>query len=161
MRKYMNTYLKLLVSVGVCEIVGLAATPFTIAAIPGWYTTLNKPVFSPPNFVFGPVWTILYLFMGISAYLVWSKGLKKRGVKEALTFFVVQLGLNFLWSLLFFGLHSPLIALVDIAALIIAILIVIRKFYKVSKTAGYLLVPYLLWVSFAGYLNLSIWLLNR
>lgn len=151
---------KFLISTIGCELVGIAATPFTISAIPGWYQTLNKPVFSPPNWIFGPVWTILYFLMGVAAYLVWIKGLEKKAVKTALTFFIAQLFFNFLWSILFFGLHSPMLALIDIFILWTLILITIIKFYKISKTASYLLIPYLLWVTFATILNLSIVLLN-
>ena len=140
--------------------VGLAATPFTISAIPTWYQTLQKPTFSPPNWIFGPVWTILYFLMGVAAYLIWIKGLEKMAVKTALKFFLVQLLFNFLWSILFFGLHSPILALIDILILWILIVITVIKFYKISKTASYLLIPYLLWVSFATILNLSIVLLN-
>ena len=156
----MKNILKLVIAVIGCELVGIAATPFTLAAIPTWYQTLNKPSFSPPNNLFGPVWTLLYLFMGISAYLIWKKGVKNKTVKTALTYFLIQLGLNFLWSLLFFGLHSPLLAMVDIAALWIFIFITITQFAKIDKTASYLLIPYLLWVSFAAILNLSIVTLN-
>lgn len=143
-----------------CELVGLLGTPFTLTAVNGWYATLVKPSFSPPNWIFGPVWTLLYLCMGIAAYLVWRRGLKKQAVKTALVWFSVQLAFNFLWSLIFFGLQQPLLALVDIIALWIAILITMIKFYPLSKPAAYLLVPYLLWVSFASLLNLSIVILN-
>ena len=103
---------------------------------------------------------MLYLLMGISAFLIWEKGLKHKKVKEALLYFIVQLGLNFLWSLIFFGLHSPLAALVNIAALWIAIFLTMIHFKKLSKPAFYLLVPYLVWVSFASLLNLAVYLLN-
>ncbi len=144
---------KLIITVIGCELVGLVGTPFTVAAIPTWYQSLNKPFFSPPNWIFGPVWTALYLLMGISAYLVWIK-------KGALNYFLIQLFLNFLWSVLFFGLRSPLLGFIDIVTLWIFILITILQFYKISKPAAYLLIPYLLWVSFATLLNLSIILLN-
>lgn len=151
---------KFLISTIGCELVGIAATPFTLSSIPTWYQTLTKPSFSPPSWIFGPVWTILYFLMGVAAYLVWIKGLEKRGVKKALSFFIAQLVFNFLWSILFFGLHSPVLALIDILILWILILITIIKFYKISKVASYLLIPYLFWVSFATILNLSIVLLN-
>jgi tryptophan-rich sensory protein len=141
--------------------VGILSVPFTLASIPTWYATLNKPPFSPPNWIFGPVWTALYFMMGISLYLVWMKGLKNKKVKIAMLFFAVQLIFNFLWSLLFFGMHSPQLALVDIFFLLIAISMTMVKFNKISKPASYLLVPYLLWVSFATVLNLSIVVLNR
>lgn len=151
---------KFLISTIGCELVGIAATPFTLSSIPGWYQILNKPSFSPPNWIFGPAWTILYFLMGVAAYLVWIKGLEKKAVKTALSFFIAQLVFNFLWSILFFGLHSPVLGLIDILILWVLILITIIKFYKISKTASYLLIPYLLWVSFATILNLSIVLLN-
>ena len=152
---------KLLTSVIGCELVGIAATPFTISSIPTWYQYLNKPFFSPPNWVFGPVWTALYFLMGISVYLIWTKNIKNQRLKqEGLKYFLIQLGLNFLWSLLFFGLHSPLLGLIDIVILWVMIVITMRKFYPLSKIAFYLLVPYLIWVSFASFLNLSIVLLN-
>lgn len=151
---------KFLISTIGCELVGVAATPFTISSIPTWYQTLTKPSFSPPNWVFGPAWTILYFLMGVAAYLIWIKGLEKKAVKTALTFFIAQLVFNFFWSILFFGLHSPILGLVDILILWALILITIIKFHKISKTASYLLIPYILWVSFATILNLSIVLLN-
>ncbi len=158
--KIVKNLQKFLVAVVGCELVGIAATPFTIAAIPTWYQTLQKPPFSPPNWAFGPAWTILYFLMGVAAYLVWIKGLEKKVVKNALAFFIAQLVFNFFWSILFFGLHSPILGLIDILILWTLIVITIIKFYKVSKTASYLLIPYLLWVSFATILNLSIVLLN-
>ncbi len=156
----MGKFLKLLTFILICEAVGLAATPFTIAAIPTWYATLIKPSFSPPNWIFGPVWTILYAMMGIAAYLIWEKGLRNKKVKIALTYFAIQLLFNFLWSFLFFGLHNPLLALLDIALLWIFILITTMKFYRLSKPAAYLMIPYLIWVTFASLLNLSIVRLN-
>ena len=157
----MKHFSKLIISVVACELVGLVITPFTIASIPTWYQTLNKPFFSPPNWVFGPVWTALYFLMGVSAYLVWENGLNNKQVKTALVFFIMQLTFNFLWSVIFFGLHLPFVALIDIIALWLAILITIIKFNKLSKPAAYLLIPYILWVSFATLLNLSIVVLNR
>lgn len=151
---------KLVTAIVGCELVGLLGTPFTVSAVTTWYTTLNKPFFSPPNWIFGPVWTTLYALMGISLYLIWSQGVKDAKVKHAVWYFVAQLSLNFLWSLLFFGLQNPLLGLVDIIVLWIAILLTIRAFYPLSKTAAYLLLPYLAWVSFATLLNFSIVLLN-
>lgn len=158
---YMNNYLKLTIFIIICELVGLISTPFTINSVQTWYQYLNKPFFSPPNWVFGPVWTLLYLLMGVSAYLIWRKGLKKKNIKPALIYFSVQLFFNFLWSIIFFGLHSPFVALIDIVLLLVTIFITILKFYNISKPAAYLLIPYILWVSFATLLNLSIILLNK
>jgi len=156
-----NKIIRLIASIAICELVGIISVPFTIASIPTWYVTLNKPSFSPPNWIFGPVWTILYLMMGVSLYLVWMKGLKNKKVRVALRFFAIQLLLNFLWSVLFFGAHSPLLALIDISLLLYTIIIVIAKFNKISKPASYLLLPYLFWVSFATLLNFFIFILNR
>jgi benzodiazapine receptor len=156
----MKKSVRLIISIAVCEAIGLAATPFTISVIPTWYATLNKPSFSPPNWIFGPVWTILYLLMGVAAYLIWEKGLKNKKTKIALIYFLIQLVFNFFWSVFFFGLRQPLLAFIDIIFLWLAIVITMLKFYKLSKTAFYLLVPYLLWVSFATILNFSIVVLN-
>lgn len=157
----MKSFLKLIDSVVLCELVGIISAPFTIVSIPTWYRTLNKPFFSPPNWVFGPVWTILYVLMGVSLYLVWKKGVKNEKTRTALLYFFIQLALNFLWTFIFFGFHSPLAAFVTIVILWIMILVSIRKFYPLSKTAAYLLIPYILWVSFASVLNFSIVVLNR
>ena len=151
---------KLLTSIIGCELVGIAATPFTLSAIPTWYQYLNKPFFSPPNLVFGPVWTMLYFLMGVAAYMVWIKDLRKKEVKIALSFFIAQLVFNFLWSILFFGLHSPILGMIDIVILWILIFITITKFYKISKTAAHLLIPYIAWVTFATILNFCILRLN-
>ncbi|MBI4004968.1 tryptophan-rich sensory protein [Candidatus Roizmanbacteria bacterium] len=152
---------KLVTAVLGCELVGILSIPFTFVAIPTWYVTLNKPAFSPPNWIFGPVWTALYFMMGVAAYLVWQKGLKNKKVRRALVYFLLQLGFNFFWSIIFFGLRQPLLAFVDIVLLWGAIFITIMQFSKLSKPAAYLMIPYLLWVSFAMVLNLSIVSLNR
>lgn len=149
---------KFIFSVLFCEGVGLLATPFTLAAIPTWYVSLNKPFFSPPNWVFGPVWTLLYFLMGIAFYLIWIQG-KKKNLK-AIYFFLIQLFLNFLWSILFFGLKSPFLGFLDILILEVSIFLTIKNFYSLSKIASYLLIPYILWVTFATILNFSILVLN-
>lgn len=151
---------KLIVSIVICELVGIMSTPFTVAAIPGWYSALIKPPFSPPNWIFGPVWTLLYLMMGVSFYCIWQLGWKKKKVKVAGYYFGAQLALNFFWSIAFFGLRSPLLGLVNIIALWILIILTMKHFYPLSKLAFYLLIPYLLWVTFATLLNGSIVLLN-
>lgn len=156
----MKNFLKLITSVVACELVGILGAFFTTSAIPTWYTTINKPFFSPPNWVFGPVWTSLYLLMGISLYLIWAKGLKKKSVKSAVNLFIAQLTLNFIWSPAFFGLKSPLLGLIVITFLWCFIVMTMKKFYPLSKVSFYLLVPYLFWVSFAAILNASIFLLN-
>jgi tryptophan-rich sensory protein len=151
---------KLIVSVLGCELVGIMGTPFTIAAIPTWYAALNKPFFAPPSWIFGPAWTILYFLMGVSFYMVWKQGFKKKKIKDAVIFFLIQLTLNFLWSPIFFGLRSPLLGLVVVVTMWIFILLTMIKFYPLSKTATYLLVPYILWVSFATILNAGVLVLN-
>ncbi len=151
---------KLLVSLIVCQLAGVLGSIFTTPAIPTWYKTLNKPSFTPPNWIFSPVWISLFVLMGISLFLVW----RRQGqpyVRAALIFFFAQLILNTLWSVAFFGLKSPLLGLIDIVLLWFAILITILAFFKVSRWAGGLLLPYLLWVSFAALLNFSLWTLNR
>ena len=152
----MKNIIKLIISLVICQLAGVIGSFFNINSIPTWYATLNKPSFNPPNWVFGPVWTTLFLLMGISLYLVWTKGF----TKQALIFFSIQLFLNILWSALFFGLRSPLSALIEIIILWAFILLTIISFYKISKIAGILLIPYILWVSFAAVLNFSIYLLN-
>lgn len=152
--------LKLLVCIVGCELVGILGTPFTISAIPTWYASLNKPFFAPPNWLFGPAWTLLYFLMGVSFYLILQKNRKKKVVKTAIHFFLAQLVLNFLWSPIFFGLRSPLLGLITIVALWLLIIITMKKFYPLSKAAFYLLIPYLLWVSFATVLNAAIVVLN-
>ncbi|UCG56494.1 MAG: tryptophan-rich sensory protein [Phycisphaerales bacterium] len=134
---------------------------FTRNAVSDWYANLNKPVFTPPNWLFGPVWTGLYVLMALSAALVWSKGLDKPAVRIALALFVVQLILNGLWTPLFFGLKMPLVAFVEIVLLWIAIVLTVAAFARVATIAALLLLPYILWTSFAAVLNFSIWLLNR
>lgn len=145
-----------------CVAVGYLSGEVTRESVTTWYPTIEKPSFNPPNWVFAPVWGLLYVLMGVAAGLVWTKiDDQKETVKKGLTFFAVQLGLNALWSYLFFGLHNPLIALIEIALLWLMIYETFLQFNKVNKTAGYLFIPYLLWVSFAMVLNASIWWLNR
>jgi benzodiazapine receptor len=152
--------LKLVMSIVICQLAGVMGSLFTRPAIPTWYATLEKPSFTPPNGVFSPAWITLFVLMGIAAFLVWNKGLSDQRVKIALSIFAVQLILNVLWSVMFFGLRSPLAGLIDIVILWIAISLTILYFFKVSNMAGILLIPYILWVSFAAGLNFSIWRLN-
>lgn len=156
----MKNLAKLILSILFCELVGIAATPFTIPAISSWYKTLHKPSFSPPNWVFGPVWTVLYFLMGVSFFLIWNRKMRTKKERSALLFFFVQLLLNFLWSFLFFGLHSPLLSLIDIILMVIFIGITMKDFFQISKPAFLLFIPYLLWVSFATMLNAAILFLN-
>lgn len=151
---------KLIVSIIGCESVGILGAFFTTSAIPTWYATINKPFFSPPNWIFGPVWTLLYFLMGVSFYLIWQQGFKKKKNITARNYFLAQLGLNFIWSPIFFGLKAPLLGLIVIVAMWASIVMTMRKFYPLSRLAFYLLVPYLVWVSFATLLNASIVILN-
>jgi tryptophan-rich sensory protein len=133
----------------------------TMSGVTDWYTTLNKPWFTPPDSVFGPVWTILYILMGISLYLVLSQGWENETVKTGSILFGAQLGVNLLWSLIFFGLHSPPAALACIVVLLALIIATIMTFYRVSKPAAVLLVPYLAWVCIATALNAGVVFLNK
>jgi benzodiazapine receptor len=151
---------KLLVSLVACQCAGIIGSIFTTPAIPTWYATLEKPSFSPPNWLFAPAWITLYLLMGVAAFLIWRQGLAQKGVRAALVIFLVQLVLNALWSVVFFGLQSPLWGVVVILALWVAILLTILRFFKLSTAAGSLMLPYILWVSFAAVLNIALFMLN-
>ncbi|MBI2084227.1 MAG: tryptophan-rich sensory protein [Candidatus Aenigmarchaeota archaeon] len=151
--------IKLAISILIPLAVGFLGSLFTTPSIGTWYTTINKPAFNPPDWIFFPVWTTLFILMGISLYLVWENSTKKSG-KRSFYIFGIQLTLNLLWSILFFGMHKPLYALIDIAVLWVAILLTLLEFRKFSKTASLLLLPYLAWVTFATVLNFSIVLLN-
>lgn len=152
--------LKIALFILIAEVAGLIGSFFTTPSIATWYASLNKPRFNPPNWIFAPVWTTLFLLMGVAAYLIYAKGLKKKNVQQALAIFALQLIFNVFWSIIFFGLHLPLLALIEIVFLWGLILLTINKFYKIAKPAAYLLIPYLLWVAFATVLNLSIVILN-
>lgn len=156
----MKRIFPLILAVLICQGAGLVGSIFTAPAIPSWYAGLAKPVFSPPNWLFAPVWLLLYTLMGIAAFVVWDKGISRREVKIALALFAVQLVLNVLWSVIFFGLRLPQYAFWEIIALWAFILLTLLRFYKLSKPAGLLLLPYILWVSFAAILNLFIATLN-
>ena len=151
---------KLVISLIICQLVGFVGSLFTSPSIPTWYANIEKPSFTPPNWVFSPVWISLFVLMGISLFLLWEKTLRERRVRVAIFWFAVQLGLNILWSVIFFGLKSPFFAFIEIVFLWIAILLTILKSFKVSRLAGTLLIPYILWVSFAAILNFSIFILN-
>ncbi len=157
------TYVRIIqfiVAVGVSLAAGWIGSIFTMPAIPTWYAGLTMPEFSPPAWVFGPVWTVLYILMGIALYLVWSKGWGHKNVQVATAIFGVQLVLNVLWSFVFFGMQAPFFAFIVILFLWVAILMTIVAFDRVSVPAAILLVPYFLWVSFAAYLNYGISVLN-
>jgi benzodiazapine receptor len=151
----------ILVSVVVCELAGVIGSLFTTPSIPGWYAGLTKPPFNPPNWIFGPVWTVLYALMGLAAYLVFEKGFKRPEVKKGLSVFAAQLLLNVLWSIVFFGAHVIFGAVAVIVLLWALILATILLFRRISSVAACLLVPYILWVSFAAVLNVSLYVLNR
>lgn len=153
--------LKLVVSLAVVLAAGAVGSLATAKAIPTWYKGLAKPSFNPPEWLFGPAWTALYLMMAVAAWLVWKQGIGAAGVKLALAVFLVQLVLNALWSVFFFGLRSPLAGLVNIIVLWLVILATIVLFFRVSTAAGILLLPYIGWVTFAAVLNAAILRLNR
>jgi len=153
--------LKFIMCLAVTFSAPLIASLFTRQAISDWYAELNKPFFTPPDWVFGPAWTVLYLLMALSAALVWQKGLANPLVKIALALYLLQLILNGLWMPLFFGLQMPLLALFEIVLLWSVIVLTIVAFARVSKPAVLLLLPYIVWTSFAAVLNFSLWLLNR
>lgn len=159
-QKQLGDIARLLLSIFICESAGIIGSLFTMSAVRTWYLTLNKPFFNPPSWVFGPVWTLLYALMGVSAFLIWKAGWKKRAVREALSLFGVQLLINSSWSIVFFRMQSPLFGLFTIFALWLMIISCVLSFYRISKTASYLLIPYLFWVSFALCLNFAIVQLN-
>ncbi len=180
-RTYLNKSIKFLISILICEFAGIIGSFFTVSQINTWYSTINKPTFNPPNWIFGPVWTTLFVLMGISLYLVWEKKWeakdkiqpKKAWNKLSQKFlsgswqkaniiliFYTQLVLNILWSVVFFGAHSLNGAFFVLLMLWFSILFTIVNFYRVSKVAAVLLIPYILWVSFAGILNYFLWLIN-
>lgn len=166
-------FLKLVVAIGASLSAGIIGSVFTAPAIPGWYAGLVRPALNPPSWIFGPVWTTLYVLMGIAAFLIWREydkltlseveGLviqRKRQIKIALGVFGLQLLFNASWSVVFFGLQNPGWALANIVALWFVIMWTMVLFYAISRPAAYLLVPYILWVSFATYLNYALWILN-
>lgn len=148
------------IAIAIVECVGFLGSIFTMPAIGSWYSTLIRPSFAPPNWVFGPVWTTLFAMMGVSACMVWQQRKRRSDVRSALGVFGVQLVLNLLWSVIFFGLHLPGAAFVEILALWFAIGATIVAFARISRPAAWLLVPYLLWVSFAALLNYAFWVAN-
>lgn len=173
-------WFRLILSIIICQGAGLLGSFFTVPVISTWYASLKKPSFSPPSWIFAPVWTTLFLLMGVSLYLVWQKNFSSQesfgNVKvwnslsakflgkwqkaNAIIIFVAQLGLNILWSVIFFGMQQPGLAFFELLMLWVAIVYLFINFFRISKVAGYLLLPYLLWVSFAGVLNYLLWTLN-
>ncbi|MBN2014147.1 MAG: tryptophan-rich sensory protein [Candidatus Altiarchaeota archaeon] len=151
---------KLIAAILICNLAGIVGSVFTASSVGTWYQTINKPGFTPPGWVFAPAWTTLYILMGVSMYLIWIRGLQTPGVKTSLVIFSSQLLLNTIWSILFFGLRNPFYAFVEIIFLWILIVASIVSFYRIDRRAAILLIPYILWVSFAAYLNYSVWQLN-
>lgn len=154
-------FFRLAACILVCQAAGIAGSFFTVSSLGSWYAELVKPAFNPPGWIFGPVWTVLYTLMGVAAWLVWRRGdLSSPPIRSALVLFALQLLLNAAWSVLFFGLRSPGLALVDICALWFAIVATTWAFRPLSAWAAGLMLPYLGWVSFALVLNAAIWRLN-
>jgi len=151
---------KIAIAVVICLLIGFLSSFATQSSVNDWYLNLNKPSFNPPNWLFAPVWSVLYILIGVAAGIVWGKGFHHVWVKTALYHFGFQLLLNALWSIIFFGLKNPLAALFVILILLVMIILTIKWFNVVSKKAAMLMVPYLLWVSFATILNFKIWELN-
>lgn len=148
--------LKLIISITVPLLAGFIGSYFTMPAIPSWYAELTKPNLNPPNWIFAPVWTTLYILMGISFFMIWQKG--RHNLQMVV--FGAQIILNTTWSFFFFGMQRLDVAFLNIVLLWIMIVLTIVLFFRVSKIAAYLLIPYIIWVSFASYLNLAIWMLN-
>lgn len=149
----MPKVIKIILLILLCNFVGAVGSYFTFSSISNWYVYLNKPFFNPPNYLFGPVWTLLYTLMGISAFLAWKN-------KKAMKYFWIQLFLNGIWTPIFFGARNLGLAFIVIVVLLVYIVKTIQAFAKVNKTASYLLYPYLAWVSFASLLNFTLWYLN-
>lgn len=149
------SWLKLIISILICQLAGIIGSFFTSTR--DWYALLIKPDFNPPSWVFGPVWIILYFLMGLSLYWIWTNKARKKNY----TYFGIQLVLNVVWSIIFFGLQNIFLASLDILALDVFVILTMKEFYKIDKKATYILVPYLFWILFASVLNFSIFILNR
>lgn len=156
----MKPIFKLIISVAIPLAVGALGAYFTTESVNGWYATLSKPSFNPPNWLFAPVWTLLYILMGIAFYIIWKSHSKLRKRYTGYTYYWLQLILNFLWTFIFFGQRNIGLALLDIVLLFIMIAGTIMSFRKISKTAAWLLAPYICWVAFAMALNFALWKLN-
>ncbi len=151
---------RIILSILICQAAGIIGAIFTSTSVSTWYITLIKPEFTPPGSVISAVWIMLFTLMGISLFLVWREGLNRPEVRNVLYIFAAQLIVNVLWSGAFFGLRSPMAGMIVIAVLWALILFTIIRFWPVSRTAAILLFPYILWVSYAAFLNYSIWRLN-
>ncbi len=154
---HMKNPIKFCIAIALPLLAGGLGALFTTEAVQNWYPLLNKPFFSPPSWLFGPVWPLLYILMGIACYRVWTSTKK---YTTAISIYWVQLFFNAIWSPLFFGLRSPILGLIDIVLMLLLIITTLITFYRIDKIAAYLLIPYLAWVSFATLLNASIWWLN-
>ena len=157
----MNNTLRLIISIAICLAIGGLGSLFTTPEIDHWYQTLQKPSWNPPSWVFGPVWTLLHILMGIALYIVWKKPTFKNIKRPAIILFSIQLLLNLAWSWIFFNQHNITGAFIDICMLWVAILLCIFSFARIYRSAAWLLVPYISWVSFAAVLNFTIWQLNK
>lgn len=157
----MSNIVKAIIAIAIPLMVGATSGFFTVTGVESWYQTIQKPLWNPPNWIFGPVWTTLYIMMGVALFLVWKEDTSEELKKIAFTLFAIQLILNFFWSFIFFNQQQPGWALVEIIAMWVFILLTIFAFAQVNKTAAWLLVPYISWVSFATILNYTIWQLNR
>jgi benzodiazapine receptor len=157
----LNSVIKLVIGILASFAAGGIGSLFTFRAIPTWYASLKKPPYTPPNWVFGPIWTILYILMGISVFLIWQKGLATDGAMLAFILFWIQLAFNALWSIIFFGMKSKGGGVITIIVLWLLILATIITSSRVSGWAAALLTPYIVWVSIASYLNVGVWLLNK
>ena len=150
--------MKYVFAIAICLAVGISSSFFTIADVKTWFVTINKPSWNPPSYLFAPVWTTLYILMGIAWGIIWNSNTIEK--PRAMQLFIIQLALNFFWSIIFFGMHNISLALFDIIALWVMILLTIFIFGRINKNAAWLLVPYISWVSFATLLNFAIWQLN-
>ena len=157
----LNSVIKLVVSILASFAAAGIGSLFTFKAIPNWYAGLKKPPFTPPNWAFGPIWTTLYILMAISVFLVWQKGTGINGELLAFVLFWIQLAFNALWSIIFFGMKSKGGGAITIIVLWLLILATIITSFRVSEWAGILLIPYIVWVSIASYLNIGVWVLNK
>ncbi|MBN1622461.1 MAG: tryptophan-rich sensory protein [Endomicrobiales bacterium] len=153
--------LKLSLSLLICHSAGFIGSIFTRSSVSTWYKTINKPSFTPPSWIFAPVWLTLYTLMGVSFFIIWEKGWQNNNVRNALIVFTIHLIVNALWSFAFFGMRSPIFGLMVILVLVILILYAMYLFYPISKLSFYLLIPYILWTTFAAFLNLSFVILNK
>jgi benzodiazapine receptor len=155
-----NELFRLILSIIICQLAGIIGSIFTASSVASWYPALVKPSFTPPGFYIGLIWIALFTLMGISLFLIWRETTGNLAARIALYFFAAQLIVNVLWSMAFFSLRSPISGLVVIAFLWVLIIITIIKFWLINRSAALLLIPYIIWVNFAAYLNYTIWRLN-